>query len=88
VDSTIEYSTPNAVNLPDYLRVDLSFRYDFKIQPDLDASLSLSIWNHLNRTNVLNRFYSFDISGSNYGAKFRGAWINPKFKFSTSFLNT
>ena len=81
VDSTIEYATPNAVNLPDYLRVDLSFRYDFKIQSDLDASLSLSIWNLLNRTNVLNRFYSFDISDQIIERNSEALGLTPNLSF-------
>ena len=85
VDSTIEYATPNAVNLPDYLRVDLSFRYDFKIQSDLDASLSLSIWNLLNRTNVLNRFYSFDISDQIMERNSEALGLTPNLSFRLRF---
>ena len=85
VDSTIEYSTPNAVNLPDYLRVDLSFRYDFKIQFDLDASLSLSIWSLLNRTNVLNRFYSFDISDQIMDRNSEALGLTPNLSFRLRF---
>ena len=85
VDSTIEYATPNAVNLPDYLRVDLSFRYDFKIQSDLDASLSLSIWNLLNRTNVLNRFYSFDISDQIMERNSEALGLTPNLCFRLRF---
>ena len=85
LDSTIEYATPNAVNLPDYLRVDLSFRYDFKIQSDLDASLSLSIWNLLNRTNVLNRFYSFDISDQIIERNSEALGLTPNLCFRLRF---
>ena len=85
LDSTIEYATPNAVNLPDYLRVDLSFRYDFKIQSDLDASLSLSIWNLLNRTNVLNRFYSFDISDQIMERNSEALGLTPNLSFRLRF---
>ena len=85
VDSTIEYATPNAVNLPNYLRVDLSFRYDFKIQSDLDASLSLSIWNLLNRTNVLNRFYSFDISDQVIERNSEALGLTPNLSFRLRF---
>ena len=85
LDSTIEYATPNAVNLPDYLRVDLSFRYDFKIQSDLDASLSLSIWNLLNRTNVLNRFYSFDTSNQIMERNSEALGLTPNLSFRLRF---
>lgn len=45
-----------------YLRIDLSLRYDFKIQSGLYGSLSLSFWNLRNRTNLIDRFYSLDSS--------------------------
>ena len=85
VDSTIEYATPNAVNLPDYLRVDLSLRYDFKLQSALDASLSLSIWNLLNRTNVLNRFYSFDTSNQIMERNSEALGLTPNLSFRLRF---
>jgi outer membrane cobalamin receptor len=85
VDSTIEYATPNAVNLPDYLRVDLSLRYDFKLQSALDASLSLSIWNLLNRTNVLNRFYSFETSNQIMERNSEALGLTPNLSFRLRF---
>jgi hypothetical protein len=65
--------------------VDLSFRYDFKIQSDLDASLSLSIWNLLNRTNVLNRFYSFDISDQIMERNSEALGLTPNLSFRLRF---
>ena len=53
----IQYSAPNQLNLPNYMRVDVSINYNFKLNNFGDARLSLSVFNLLDDTNLINRFY-------------------------------
>lgn len=62
-DNAISYNLPNSERLPDYMRVDLSARYAFPVSHTVNAEVGMSIWNVLNRTNIINRFYTQDNDG-------------------------
>lgn len=57
VNNTINYQATNSDNLKPYLRVDVSALYNFKLHKNTKAELGLSIWNLLDRENVINDFY-------------------------------
>ncbi|WP_426431714.1 TonB-dependent receptor plug domain-containing protein [Winogradskyella sp. HB-48] len=57
INGEINYNNTNSSKLKDYLRVDASALYNFKLSTNLNANLGLSIWNLLNRENVINSFY-------------------------------
>ncbi|WP_422106868.1 TonB-dependent receptor plug domain-containing protein [Winogradskyella sp.] len=57
VDGDINYEATNASELRDYFRVDISALYDFKIGAKTNANIGLSVWNLLDRDNVINSFY-------------------------------
>ncbi|MEO1031143.1 MAG: TonB-dependent receptor plug domain-containing protein [Bacteroidota bacterium] len=57
VDGDINYEATNASQLKDYFRVDISALYDFKIGAKTNANVGLSVWNLLDRDNVINSFY-------------------------------
>jgi hypothetical protein len=57
VDGDINYSATNATQLEDYLRVDVSAMYDFKLSKSTIANIGLSVWNLLDRKNTINKFY-------------------------------
>ncbi|WP_053991398.1 TonB-dependent siderophore receptor [Mangrovimonas sp. TPBH4] len=59
-NNTIEYSAPNGSNLKDYLRTDLSANYTFKTSQTSHAIIGMSIWNLLNRKNVVNTYYTLN----------------------------
>ncbi|RZN79714.1 MAG: TonB-dependent receptor [Winogradskyella sp.] len=61
--NTIEYDNPNAERLPSYLRADVSARYSFQVADDVFGEVGASVWNLLDRENVINRFYTLN-SGS------------------------
>ncbi len=50
--------TPNAERLPDYFKLDFSTTYVFDISEKIRGSMGISIWNILNRRNVVNAYYS------------------------------
>ena len=55
----INYDDPNAENISDYLRVDLSSTYEFKIR-EMDAEIGFSLWNVLDRINTINTYFVLD----------------------------
>ncbi|GGD25066.1 TonB-dependent receptor [Hyunsoonleella pacifica] len=57
-DTRINYSIPpNASNLEDYMRADISATYNFNISNASKAVIGASLWNILNKKNILNRYY-------------------------------
>ncbi|TBN01408.1 TonB-dependent receptor [Hyunsoonleella flava] len=56
-DTRINYSNPNASNLEDYMRTDVSATYNFNISKVSRAVIGASLWNILNKKNILNRYY-------------------------------
>jgi len=57
VNNEVNFGNTNAENLEDYLRLDLSANYTFKLNSGVKAELGVSVWNILNKVNDLNRFY-------------------------------
>jgi hypothetical protein len=59
-DSEITYQSPNSSSLSDYLRADCSTTYQFNLTAKSKASLGISVWNILNKKNVINTYYSLN----------------------------
>jgi hypothetical protein len=57
VGDEINYQPANSSRLDDYLRVDMSAQYEFKLGNKLKAQFGLSIWNLLNNKNTTNSYY-------------------------------
>lgn len=53
----INYNATNSEKLEDYLRIDVSALYDFKLSKTTNANLGISIWNLLDKKNTINSFY-------------------------------
>lgn len=56
-DTRINYSNPNASRLEDYMRTDVSATYNFNLSEGTKAVIGTSLWNILNKKNILNRYY-------------------------------
>ena len=56
----ILYYPPNTSRLDEYLRIDISAKYRIRISERVNAELGASIWNLLNKQNILNIFYQLD----------------------------
>ncbi|MDY7394717.1 TonB-dependent receptor plug domain-containing protein [Aureibaculum sp. 2210JD6-5] len=56
-ENTIQYEATNSSRLEDYLRLDASAGYKFKITSGIRAKVGVSIWNVLNQDNVISNFY-------------------------------
>lgn len=60
VDNIINYEQANSINLDNYLRIDLSATYKFKISNDVIAHTGVSVWNGLGKENKLNTYYRLE----------------------------
>lgn len=60
IGDIVNYKSPNSSNLDDYIRADLSTTYTFKIGYTVDAIIGFSLWNVLDKTNIINTYYTVD----------------------------
>lgn len=60
VNGEVNYEAVNISSLEDYLRLDISALYNFKLTNKTKANVGVSLWNVLNRENQINRFYKIN----------------------------
>lgn len=60
VNGEINYRLVNIDRLKDYLRLDFSANYNFNWGNNTKAQIGLSVWNVLDRNNIINTFYRID----------------------------
>src|SRR5690606_29002349 len=60
LNNKINYSAPNSSRLSDYMRIDISARYNFSISQKIKADAGVSVWNILDRENEINNFYRIE----------------------------
>ncbi|MGW9687029.1 TonB-dependent receptor [Flagellimonas sp. 2504JD1-5] len=63
VDGEVNYGPTNEDRLDDYLRVDVSGKYEFNLNKGNKLELGVAVWNILNRNNTINAFYRPNIFG-------------------------
>lgn len=56
-NNMIQYGLPNSSRLQDYLRIDFSSKYKFRIGKAVKAEVGASIWNILNRKNIVDTYF-------------------------------
>jgi hypothetical protein len=83
--NTINYNAPNSSNLDDYLRTDFSTTYTFKIAHNANAIVGLSLWNVLNKSNVINTYYVIDDNNMVNKIENLSLGITPNFSFRVRF---
>ncbi|WP_346882774.1 TonB-dependent receptor plug domain-containing protein [uncultured Algibacter sp.] len=59
-DRQINYLSPNAEKLKDYVRTDYSVTYKFNLSGNTRATVGASVWNALSRRNIINTYYNLD----------------------------
>ncbi|MGR7812247.1 TonB-dependent receptor plug domain-containing protein [Lacinutrix undariae] len=84
-NTTIEYNAPNANNLSDYLRADLSATYHFKFSKTANAMFGFSIWNLTNRANIINTYYTLDDDNEIHTIENKSLGITPNVSFRVHF---
>ena len=84
-DDVITYENPNSSNLGDYLRADCSATYDFNISDTSKATIGASVWNVLNKRNVINTYYVLDDKKEVNPIENESLGITPNVSFRVSF---
>ncbi|BAO75747.1 TonB-dependent receptor plug domain-containing protein [Winogradskyella sp. PG-2] len=84
IDNEINFDTTNSDQLQAYLRVDISALYNFKLGKTKFANLGVSIWNLLDKNNVINNFYRFN-GDSVDEIKQQSLGITPNVVFRVNF---
>ena len=57
VNGNLNFDTANRTRLPHFARLDLSASYRVLLSDTVPMQLSVSVWNVLNRQNIINNFY-------------------------------
>ncbi|WP_189702544.1 TonB-dependent receptor [Subsaximicrobium wynnwilliamsii] len=57
IDDAVNFDTANSSRLQDYMRIDVSALYKFKISNSFRSEIGASVWNLSNRENPINNFY-------------------------------
>lgn len=85
INGKIIYDEPNSSRLEDYLRLDLSAKYWFKISARVRGEFGASLWNILNNQNIVNTYYQIDIDNNLKSIKQYALGFTPNFMFRVSF---
>ena len=83
-NNAINYDDTNSDQLEDYLRVDVSALYDFKLSKESTANIGLSIWNLLDKKNIINSFYKLN-NGIVEEINQRSLGLTPNVMFRVNF---
>jgi hypothetical protein len=84
-DNTIEYESPNSSRLNEYLRIDCSATYAFNISDSAKATIGASVWNVLNKNNIINTYYALNEDDEIIPIENRSLGITPNVSFRVSF---
>ncbi|SFZ89223.1 TonB-dependent Receptor Plug Domain [Flaviramulus basaltis] len=84
-DSVITYEKPNSKNLDDYLRADCSATYAFNISDTAKATIGASVWNVLNKRNIINTYYTLDDNDMVNKVENESLGITPNVSFRVNF---
>ncbi|MEH6538192.1 MAG: TonB-dependent receptor plug domain-containing protein [Psychroserpens sp.] len=84
-NNQIAYESPNNSRLSDYFRTDISATYQLKFTNKLNASIGASIWNLLDRKNVINTYYAKNTDGDIITIDNLSLGITPNISFRLRF---
>ena len=85
VNNNVNYNPPNTSRLPDYLRVDFSATYRFLIRDGINGQLGASVWNVLNRENLVNAYYTINENDQLESVRQSSLNITPNMIFRVNF---
>ncbi|MCK7592007.1 TonB-dependent receptor [Subsaxibacter sp. CAU 1640] len=83
--SFIEYDTPNDQRISEYIRTDFSAIYQFQIGKKTKATVGASVWNILNRKNILNSYFILNDDDTISKIENRSLGITPNISFRLWF---
>jgi hypothetical protein len=82
---TIAYELPNSGRLDDYLRLDFSSTYNFKLSKNINALAGISFLNVLGNSNIYNRFYWLNAQQNIQTFNQNGLGFTPNLLFRVTF---
>lgn len=85
VNNKINYNVPNSSRLDDYLRIDISAKYRFRISNRVKGQVGASIWNILNRQNIVNRYFNINDNNQLKSVQQFSLGITPNVIFRVNF---
>lgn len=84
-NDTINYLNPNSERLANYIRLDLSSTYTFKITKKINGLAGISIWNITDQENIFNNYYTRRDQNEVVEVKEFGLSITPNAVFRLNF---
>tara|TARA_R110002167_G_scaffold94258_6_gene251778 strand:- start:5964 stop:8426 length:2463 start_codon:yes stop_codon:yes gene_type:complete len=81
----INYNAPNSSRLPEYLRADASAIYDFKLAPNIKASIGASVLNFSAKKNIFNTYYRLGANDEIEKVESVSLGLTPNFSFRVDF---
>ncbi|WP_412561461.1 TonB-dependent receptor domain-containing protein [Winogradskyella sp. MIT101101] len=83
----VNYDTPNSNNLDDFMRLDASLNYSFKLTNKVNTSIRVGVINLLDRKNSINTYYEVDPEDSNRAVKIenKSLGLTPNVSLRCSF---
>ena len=84
-NNAIDYELPNEERLSDYLRTDLSANYQFKLDKATDAVIGFSVWNLLDKENIINNYFIRDNANVIQSIENKSLGITPNVSFRVRF---
>jgi len=85
VNNQINYQDSNSSRLKEYLRIDASATYRFKITNKISAQTGISIWNSSNHKNIINNYYTIDSDNTIQEVTNKALNFTPNFSFRVLF---
>jgi len=85
-NNVINYNSPNSSSITDYLRTDFSATYTFKVANNANAIAGFSLWNLLNKKNIIDTYYVIDSEDNVSKIENSSLGITPNFSFRVHFL--
>ncbi len=77
----ITYKSPNSSTLKDYFRADCSATYGFDLSRNSRATIGASVWNILNKKNIINTYYTLDNNNTINKVENLSLGITPNISF-------
>ncbi len=81
----IIYRPPNSDHVNEYIRTDFSSTYSFNLKGKARGKIGISLWNILNRENILNTYFIVNEDSSISRIENKSLGITPNFSFRISF---
>ncbi len=85
INNTINYNSPNSESLKSYFRTDFSSTYKLKLSNTVKSTIGISIWNILNRKNIVNTYYILNDDNSISKIENKSLRLTPNLSFRLSF---